>query len=105
MQYEDFFSLRLAQLRTKKGVSARDMSFSLGQGENYINTIENKRAFPSMTAFFYICEYLGVTPREFFDEGNPDPPRLQELIRDLKKLDDASLASISTIVKELVKSR
>ena len=105
VQYEEFFPLRLAQLRSQKGVSARDMSLSIGQGENYINTIENKRAFPSMAVFFYICEYLGVTPREFFDIGNPHPQKLNDLIEDLKKLDEASLLNISGLVKELGKSR
>ena len=69
--YEDFIPERLAKLRTQKGVSARDMSLSLGQANNYINNIENKKTLPAMQSFFYICEYLGVTPQEFFDEGNP----------------------------------
>ena len=63
--YEDFVPERIAQLRTKKGVSARDMSLSLGQANNYINNIENKKSLPAMQSFFYICEYLGVTPKEF----------------------------------------
>ena len=57
---EGFFSQRLTQLRMHKQVSARDMSLSLGQAANYINSIENRKAFPSMQSFFYICEYLGV---------------------------------------------
>ena len=61
--YEDFVPERIAQLRTKKGVSARDMSLSLGQANNYINNIENKKSLPAMQSFFYICEYLGVTPK------------------------------------------
>jgi transcriptional regulator with XRE-family HTH domain len=76
MMYEDFFSERLAGLRTAKGVSARDMSLSIGQSANYINKIENQKAYPSMTAFFYICEYLGITPKDFFDEGNAHPEQL-----------------------------
>ena len=71
--YEDFVPERLAKLRTQKGVSARDMSLSLGQANNYINNIENKKSLPAMQSFFYICEYLGVTPQEFFDEGNTCP--------------------------------
>ncbi|MBQ2903618.1 MAG: helix-turn-helix transcriptional regulator, partial [Clostridia bacterium] len=61
------FSKRLVELRMNKGVSARDMSLSIGQSAGYINNIENGVNFPSMTVFFYICEYLGVTPMEFFD--------------------------------------
>lgn len=99
--YEDFIPERLAKLRTRKGVSARDMSLSLGQANNYINNIENKKSLPSMQAFFYICEYLGVTPQEFFDGENNDPDQLSELMRDLKKLDTVALTHISGLVKEL----
>ena len=69
--YEEDFARRLAQLRVKKGVSARDMSLSIGQNPGYINTIENGKAFPTMVNFFYICEFLGVTPQEciFFDDS------------------------------------
>lgn len=51
--YEDFVPERLAKLRTQKGVSARDMSLSLGQANNYINNIENKKSLPAMQSFFY----------------------------------------------------
>ena len=54
MNLDDLFAKRLAQLRNQKGVSARDMSLSLGQGAGYINNIENKNNLPSMTVFFYI---------------------------------------------------
>ena len=99
--YDDFIPDRLAKLRTGKGVSARDMSLSLGQANNYINNIENKKSLPSMQSFLYICEYLGVTPQEFFDEGNPDPQALQEFIAEAKKLDSRSLSYILGIMKEL----
>ena len=40
------FIERLIQLRLNKGVSARDMSLSLGQSPNYINHIENGKNLP-----------------------------------------------------------
>jgi len=52
MEYEQFVAERISRLRMQKGVSARDMSLSMGQSENYINLIENKRNLPSMTVFF-----------------------------------------------------
>ena len=64
MDIYEQFAERLAQLRMIKGVSARDMSLSLGQSTGYINNIENKNNLPSMTAFFYICEYLNIEPRD-----------------------------------------
>ena len=95
------FSDRLAQLRMAKGVSARDMSLSIGQSAGYINNIETKKNLPSMSAFFYICEYLEVTPQEFFAFDNQDPQRLSEIVDCLNGLNNEQLASILTIVKGL----
>lgn len=101
--YEETFALRLTQLRNQKKVSARDMSLSIGQNPGYINNIESGKALPSMTAFFYICEYLGVTPQEFFDTDSKQPRELQQLIGDIKKLTPAQLDCISILVGDLVK--
>lgn len=101
VRYEEFLPLRLTQLRMQKNVSARDMSLSLGQANNYINSIENRKALPSMQSFFYICEYLGVTPQEFFDEGNACPVRLRELMDEAKHLDDNALGHLLALIREL----
>ena len=50
------FAKRLAELRLLKGISARDMSLSLGQSANYINAIESNKSLPSMKNFF--CKQL-----------------------------------------------
>ncbi|KGP75314.1 XRE family transcriptional regulator [Desulfosporosinus sp. Tol-M] len=102
---DDLFYRRLTQLRMAKGVSARDMSLSLGQGPGYINNIENRKGLPSMTVFFYICEYLGVSPKEFFDDGNLYPTQMRELIEDLHALDEEQLTNIQFIVKGLKKQK
>ena len=101
MEYEVFVPERIAQLRLQKNVSARDMSLSLGQAANYINSIENRKALPSMQSFFYICEYLGVTPQEFFDEGNACPVRLRELMDEAKRLDESALVHLLALMREL----
>ena len=46
------FAERLSKLRINKGVSARDMSLSIGQSAGYINNIENGVNLPSMTFSF-----------------------------------------------------
>ena len=79
------------------------MSRSIGQNENYINNIENKKAFPSMTSFFYICEFLKITPAAFFDVQNPY--RIQQIVSDLMKLNSDQLEHIAFIVKEIVNKK
>ena len=64
------FGNRLAELRAAKKLSAREMSLDLGQSVSYINLIENHKNFPSMQMFFYICELLETTPKEFFNIGD-----------------------------------
>ena len=105
MMYEDDFAIRLAKLRMQKGVSARDMSLSIGQNPGYINNIETGKALPSMSAFFYICEYLNVSPREFFDMDAEQPKELSELMNNLKKLDGIQLKNISSIVEGLTREK
>ena len=100
---EKDFSLRLAQLREKKGVSARDMSLSMGQNPGYINNIESGKSMPSLSGIFYICDYLGVTPGEFFDVDTQNPTKLKEIISNLKHLDDRQLDTISMLIRDIVK--
>ncbi len=93
----------MAQLREKKGVSARDMSLSIGQNPGYINNIESGKSMPSLSGIFYICDYLGITPSEFFDLESQNPTRLNDVIKDLKRLNDKQLEAISTIIKDIIK--
>ena len=99
--FEDFFAERLISLRNQKNVSAREMSLALGQNGSYINRIENKQAFPSMQAFIYICEYVQISPQDFFDMGNPAPMKINQIIEESKKLDDIQLDTIIAVIKGL----
>lgn len=103
IEYEKWFPQRLTQLRTQRSVSARDMSLSIGQNTGYINSIENGKNFPTMKNFFYICEYLHITPKEFFDVDAGDPEALREMIANLKRLGPDEFEALSKIVDGLVK--
>ena len=100
---EKDFAMRLARLRENKGVSARDMSLSIGQNPGYINNIETGKSKPSLDGIFFICEYLGVTPSEFFDMDSSNPSKLDAIVKDMKKLNDKQLDTIAALVKDLIK--
>lgn len=101
--YEDFFAERLSALRIQRNVSAREMSLAIGQNGSYINRIENKLAFPSMQAFFYICEYLDITPGDFFDTGNQSPGRQNEILEVLQGLNTEQLNLVLSVARGLRK--
>lgn len=104
-EFRKFFSNRLYDLRMQQNVSARKMSNLIGMGDAYINTIENNKSMPKMEQFFFICDYLKISPSDFFDEGNSNPQRLAALMEDLKSLSDEQLATVAAVVREMKKSK
>lgn len=102
MEKEDFIR-RLTELRNNKGVSARDMSLSIGQSAGYINNIENGVNLPSMTTFFYICEYLGIEPKDFFDVQSTNPTKANELLSIVKSLSNEQIDNLIILAKGLKK--
>ena len=101
MDYAELFYQRLSELRTNLGVSARDMSLSLGQSESYINKIENRKALPSMQAFFYICDYLHIHPRDFFDEEYLNPAKTDELVKKFNSLSTRQQEHLLALIDDI----
>ena len=79
------------------------MSLSIGQNPGDINNIETGKSKPSLDGFFFICEYLGVTPSDFFDTESANPSKLDSIVKDMKKLNDQQLETIAMLVKDLIK--
>ncbi len=93
------FGTRVAELRMRKGVSAREMSSFLGQCQSYITNIENGKHLPSMTSFFAICDYLSITPLEFFTTEDHAPDKTKELLIEARRLHPESLDHLLALVK------
>ena len=100
----DSIKYRVAFLRNKAGVSARDMSLSIGQNENYINRIETGIMKPSLNGLALICEYFNITLKEFFDTENTSPNDLNELIKEVKPLSSEAIRGLTAFIKETKKN-
>lgn len=101
---EQFIRDRISFLRTKKGVSEYKMSYDLGHSKSYIQSISSGRALPSLSEFLYICEYLGVTPKEFFDTDIKEPLLLHELNDKAKEMSQDDIKALISIADRLVKN-
>ncbi len=97
----EFVRNRIAFLRTAKNISARELSLRLGQSVGYINHIEIGTSNPSIEMLFYICEELGVTMSEFFEEDNKYPLLVNEILQLSKTLNKSSLESVISVMKNL----
>lgn len=99
--YISGFAKRLTALRQSKNVAARDMSLSIGQSHNFIHNIEAEKNFPTMLNFFYICEYLGISARDFFDYQNESSIEDSEILEQIKQLDGKSKEYIVGLIKDI----
>ncbi len=97
------FRERLIQLRMSKGYSARKMSIHLGKSTNYIQDIESGESLPSLPAFFDICDYLEISPEQFFciDE----PLEKINLRNEINSLSDKEFSLVRHIVEGIKKYR
>lgn len=94
---------RITELRLKKGIAEHRMSLDLGHSRSYMQGISSGRALPSMTEFLAICDYLEVTPKDFFDEDIINPSLLQATLDKLKLLPENDLLIIYTMADRLQK--
>ena len=100
---EQFVRNRITELRLKKDVSEYQMSLDLGKNKSYIQGISSGRSMPSMKQFFEICDYLEITPLEFFDTEMAEPPQFRRAVELLKELDNDDWEAIIPLLMRLRK--
>ena len=100
MEY-DFIRQRITELRIKKGVSEYQMSLDLGHSRSYMQNIASGRSKPSIEEFLYMCEYLNVTPRDFFDESKAEPILVQKALDGMRTLSDRDLIFLLSMIDRL----
>ena len=96
-EYENFVRKRITQLRHRLHVSEHKMSLDLGKSGSYMRSISIGKAMPSMHEFLRICEYLGVTPQEFFTGAGDESDRINIFNR-LQDLDDGDIQKLQTFL-------
>ena len=101
---EDFVRERITTLRLKKGVSEYQMSYDLGHSRGYIYNISSGKALPPLKEFFAICDYFGLTPAQFFDEGTQNPELIQKAVSGMKQLNESDLLMLLGLINRLLET-
>ena len=81
------------------------MSVELGLNKGYIQKISSGKALPPMKEFFAICDYFGLTPQQFFDEGTQNPELIQKAIAGMKQLDETDLLMLLGLINRLLEKK
>ena len=98
---EQFVRNRITQLRLAKGISEYQMSYDLGHSRGYVYNISSGKSLPSMSEFFSICDYFGITPSEFFDTEQNNPVLVSKAVEELKSLNDNDMLLALTLLNRL----
>lgn len=98
---KDDATARISQLRTKAGLSARDLSLRIGKNSAYISRLESKNdSFePSVSALLEIIEACGSTQIEFFYYDIYSYSKDREIIDLLKSASSIKKESIINLLK------
>lgn len=102
---EDFVRERITSLRLKKGVSEYQMSYDLGHSRGYVYNISSGKALPPLKEFFAICDYFGLTPAQFFDEGTQNPELIQKAVSGMKQLSESDLLMLLGLINRLLDTK
>lgn len=99
----EFVRNRITQLRLQKGVSEHRLSLDLGHARSYIHGIVSGKTLPSMTEFFYLCEYFNISPEQFFSHDEEVSLLSIEIDRECKKLPIEDQKMILSFIKRMQK--
>lgn len=99
----DFIRQRITELRIQKGVSEFKMSTDLGHSRSYIQHIAAGRTLPSLQEFLYICDYLEVSPSEFFSEELSDPILVRQAYKLICEFDEEDLLALIPMLSRIKK--
>ena len=102
----DEVAKKIKKLRNKRGVTARRMSLELGQSPAYINRIETGKMAPSLKSFLEICDFLNITPQDFFApdmEDITDSKNIEPVKHLIYNLSPEQLAHVAYIIKQMTR--
>ncbi|MFQ9872827.1 MAG: helix-turn-helix domain-containing protein [Oscillospiraceae bacterium] len=95
----EFIRKRLEELVINAELSQSKISHDLGFNRNYIHTIISGKSLPTMSAFLQICDYLKISPEEFFHVE--DDNILQRSIEEYNSLSEKSKLALKDVVRKL----
>jgi transcriptional regulator with XRE-family HTH domain len=103
MTNDQFVRKRIRELRKIKKVTEQQMSLDLGRNKGYIQNIMTGRTFPTMEGFFKICDYLGVSLQDFFNEDSENSVLASHVAGRTRKLDESGLNAVLSVINAIDK--
>ena len=92
---------RIKYLRKEKGYSVTKLAYIAGVSQSYLRDVELGKKNPTVNTLTLICDALGITLKDFFDDSITDSIEQNPLIRRIfqltKEQQNALLNFLNTI--------
>ncbi len=70
---------RITWFREKKGITVNRLANEAGISQSYLREVELGKKKPTVETLSFVCEALGITLRDFFDDGSVSRLETDEL--------------------------
>lgn len=80
---------RVTWFRKKKGITVNKLANEAGISQSYLREIELGRKNPTVETLSILCDALGITLKDFFDDGTASPLDTDELNAEIFRLTPA----------------
>ena len=99
----EYVRQKITELRIKRDISEYQLSYDIGHSKNYVHNIVTGYSQPSVKELLYLIEALGVTPRDFFDEGCEfrNPYLSKKIMEGIKEMSDENLEAVLLMIERL----
>ena len=97
------FAERLETLFEQKGLKAEYVVSKVGISRAYLSRLRHGKATnPSFTVIQALAEVFGVSPAYFFGEEKDEPLELEELLLQLRQLDEKSRKALMNTINAIL---
>jgi Predicted transcriptional regulators len=92
---------RITQLRQAKNITVNKLANQSGLSQGFVRQIELGKQKPTIDSLSMICEALGISLSEFFQETTPPsrPELLNKLNKNLDGLTDSDLTALIKVAE------
>ena len=70
---------RITWFREKKGMTVNRLANEAGISQSYLREVELGKKKPTVETLSFVCEALGITLKDFFDDGSVSRLETDEL--------------------------
>lgn len=77
---------RIRFFREQKGITVNKLANLAGISQSFLREVELGNKKPTVETLSVLCDSLGITLRDFFDDGSPSALTDNELIREIYRL-------------------